>query len=111
MTTSPLETHATGARHVSGTRRPTDADGMLQAAQQALAGRVNHYLATFAGFLYWCKQNHFCAEGLSKHCTRFTKSNKAPELMKAHGCAVMGLAVHTKNNRWCLGRRKNMPTT
>lgn len=40
---------------------------------------VNHYLATFSGFLYWCEQNHFCAEGLAKHCTRFTKSNKDPD--------------------------------
>jgi len=40
---------------------------------------VNHYLATFAGFLHWCEQNHFCAEGLAKNCTRFTKSNKDPD--------------------------------
>lgn len=23
---------------------------------------VNHYLATFAGFLYWCENNHYCGE-------------------------------------------------
>ncbi|MGK2914965.1 MAG: Arm DNA-binding domain-containing protein [Porticoccaceae bacterium] len=40
---------------------------------------VNHYLAAFAGFLNWCEQNHFCAEDLAKHCTRFTKSNKDPD--------------------------------
>jgi hypothetical protein len=28
-------------------------------------------VALFAGFLYWCEQNHFCAKGLAKHCTRF----------------------------------------
>jgi len=39
---------------------------------------VNHYLATFAGFLYWCENNGYCAE-LGKHCVRFTKSNKDPD--------------------------------
>ncbi len=39
---------------------------------------VNHYLATFIGFLYWCEDNKYC-EGLAKHCTRFTKSHKDPD--------------------------------
>lgn len=39
---------------------------------------VNHYLATFSGFLYWCEDNNYC-QGLGKHCTRFTKSNKDPD--------------------------------
>ncbi|MDR0780429.1 MAG: tyrosine-type recombinase/integrase [Pseudomonadales bacterium] len=39
---------------------------------------VNHYLATFSGFLYWCENNRYCAE-LGKHCTRFTKSIKDPD--------------------------------
>lgn len=39
---------------------------------------VNHYLATFAGFLYWCENNHYCSE-LGKHCVRFTKSTKDPD--------------------------------
>lgn len=39
---------------------------------------VNHYLATFAGFLYWCENNRYCGE-LGKHCTRFTKSSKDPD--------------------------------
>lgn len=39
---------------------------------------VNHYLATFAGFLYWCENNGYCGE-LGKHCTRFTKSSKDPD--------------------------------
>lgn len=39
---------------------------------------VNHYLATFAGFLYWCENNGYCGE-LGRHCTRFTKSNKEPD--------------------------------
>lgn len=39
---------------------------------------VNHYLATFAGFLYWCQDNHYCSE-LGKHCVRFTKSSKDPD--------------------------------
>lgn len=39
---------------------------------------VNHYLATFAGFLYWCENNNYCGE-LGKHCVRFTKSNKDPD--------------------------------
>ena len=39
---------------------------------------VNHYLATFSGFLYWCENNHYCGE-LGKHCTRFTKSIKDPD--------------------------------
>jgi integrase len=38
---------------------------------------VNHYLATFAGFLNWCEVNHYCQD-LGKHCTRFTKSIKDP---------------------------------
>ena len=40
---------------------------------------VNHHHATFAGFLYWCERNCFCAEGLARHCTRFTTSNKYPK--------------------------------
>jgi integrase len=39
---------------------------------------VNHYLATFAGFLYWCENNRYCS-GLGKHCVRFTKSSKEPD--------------------------------
>jgi integrase len=39
---------------------------------------VNHYLATFSGFLYWCENNHYCGE-LGKHCVRFTKSIKDPD--------------------------------
>jgi integrase len=39
---------------------------------------VNHYLATFAGFLYWCENNGYCKE-LGKHCIRFTKSGKEPD--------------------------------
>lgn len=39
---------------------------------------VNHYLATFAGFLYWCENNQLCKD-LGKHCVRFTKSSKDPD--------------------------------
>lgn len=39
---------------------------------------VNHYLATFSGFLYWCENNHYCGE-LGKHCVHFTKSIKDPD--------------------------------
>jgi integrase len=39
---------------------------------------VNHYLATFSGFLYWCENNHYCSD-LGKHCVRFTKSAKDPD--------------------------------
>jgi integrase len=39
---------------------------------------VNHYLATFSGFLCWCENNGFCS-GLGKHCVRFTKSSKEPD--------------------------------
>ena len=39
---------------------------------------VNHYLATFAGFLYWCENNRYCT-GLGEHCVRFTKSSKEPD--------------------------------
>ena len=39
---------------------------------------VNHYLATFSGFLYWCENNGYCGE-LGKHCVRFAKSNKDPD--------------------------------
>jgi integrase len=39
---------------------------------------VNHYLATFLGFLLWCEDNQYC-QGLSKHCTRFKKSYKDPD--------------------------------
>ena len=39
---------------------------------------VNHYLATFSGFLYWCENNHYCDQ-LGKHCVRFTKSLKDPD--------------------------------
>jgi len=39
---------------------------------------VNHYLATFSGFLYWCENNRYCTD-LGKHCIRFTKSSKDPD--------------------------------
>lgn len=39
---------------------------------------VNHYLATFSGFLQWCEDNGYC-KGLAKHCTRFAKTNKDPD--------------------------------
>ncbi len=39
---------------------------------------VNHYLATFAGFLHWCQNNHYCGE-LGKYCVRFSKSSKDPD--------------------------------
>lgn len=39
---------------------------------------VNHYLATFSGFLYWCENNHYCDQ-LGKHCVHFTKSLKDPD--------------------------------
>ena len=39
---------------------------------------VNHYLATFSGFLYWCENNKYCSD-LGKHCVRFTKSSKDPD--------------------------------
>lgn len=46
---------------------------------------VNHYLATFSGFLHWCENNGYCNE-LGMHCTRFTKSNKDPDpLVKVYG--------------------------
>jgi len=38
---------------------------------------VNHYLATFSGFLYWCENNRYCGE-LGKHRTRFTMSILGP---------------------------------
>ncbi|MEB2401724.1 MAG: tyrosine-type recombinase/integrase [Alcaligenaceae bacterium] len=69
---------------------------------------VNHYLATFSGFLYWCEDNGYCKE-LAKHCTRFTKSHKDPDplsfeefqLLIDKGClhpidrAAVTLAVYT----------------
>lgn len=39
---------------------------------------VNHYLATFSGFLYWCEDNRYCSE-LGKHCVRFSKGAKDPD--------------------------------
>ncbi|WP_398491377.1 tyrosine-type recombinase/integrase [Variovorax sp.] len=39
---------------------------------------VNHYLATFSGFLHWCESNKYCGE-LANHCVHFTKSNKDPD--------------------------------
>jgi integrase len=46
--------------------------------QTRAVSTVNHYLATFAGFLYWCQNNHYCGE-LGKYCVRFTKSSKDPD--------------------------------
>lgn len=40
---------------------------------------VNHYLATFAGFLTWCETNRYCKEGLAASCTRFAMSDKDPD--------------------------------
>lgn len=49
---------------------------------------VNHYLATFSGFLYWCENNHYCAE-LGKHCVRFTKSIKDPDPLTYEECLAL----------------------
>jgi len=69
---------------------------------------VNHYLATFSGFLYWCENNKYCSD-LGKHCVRFTKSIKDPDPLTYEeylslidkGClhpidkAAVTVAVHT----------------
>lgn len=81
---------------------------------------VNHYLATFAGFLYWCENNHYCGE-LGKHCVRFTKSSKDPDPLTheeyltliERGCqhpideAAVTVAVYTglRRRNACIGCR------
>lgn len=70
---------------------------------------VNHYLATFAGFLAWCETNGYCRKGLSAACNRFAMQGQEPdpltreefELMVTNGClhrqdsAAITLAVFT----------------
>lgn len=40
---------------------------------------VNHYLATFAGFLSWCEANEYCRKGLSEACNRFAMQGQEPD--------------------------------
>lgn len=70
---------------------------------------VNHYLATFAGFLEWCEMNGYCRKGLSDACSRFAMQDREPdpltrdefELLVGKGClhpqdsAAITLAVYT----------------
>ncbi|WLG69297.1 site-specific integrase [Pseudomonas brassicacearum] len=70
---------------------------------------VNHYLATFAGFLGWCESNGYCRKGLSEACNRFAMQGREPDplthdefqLLITKGClhpqdsAAITLAVYT----------------
>lgn len=70
---------------------------------------VNHYLATFAGFLSWCETNGYCRTGLSEACNRFAMRGQEPDpltrdefqLLVGKGClhpqdsAAITLAVYT----------------
>ena len=70
---------------------------------------VNHYLATFAGFLGWCETNGYCRKGLSEACNRFALQGQEPDpltrdefqLLIDKGClhsqdsAAITLAVYT----------------
>ena len=70
---------------------------------------VNHYLATFAGFLGWCETNGYCRKGLSEACNRFAIQGQEPDpltrdefqLLVDKGClhpqdsAAITLAVYT----------------
>lgn len=70
---------------------------------------VNHYLATFAGFLDWCEINGYCRKGLSDACSRFAMQERVPDpltreefqLLTNKGClhpqdtAAITLAVYT----------------
>ena len=70
---------------------------------------VNHYLATFAGFLNWCETNGYCRKGLSEACNRFAMQGQEPDpltrdefqLLVDKGClhpqdsAAITLAVYT----------------
>lgn len=70
---------------------------------------VNHYLATFAGFLAWCETNGYCRKGLSESCNRFSMQVQEPDpltrdefqLLINKGClhpqdsAAITLAVYT----------------
>lgn len=70
---------------------------------------VNHYLATFAGFLSWCETNGYCRKGLSEACNRFAMQSQEPDpltryefqLLIDKGClhpqdaAAITLAVYT----------------
>lgn len=70
---------------------------------------VNHYLATFAGFLSWCESNAYCRPGVAAACNRFEMAKRDPDpLTKAElqqmlttGClhamdkAAITLAVYT----------------
>ncbi|TFY92770.1 DUF3596 domain-containing protein [Pseudomonas kairouanensis] len=70
---------------------------------------VNHYLATFAGFLNWCEANGYCRKGLSEACNRFAMQGQEPDpltrdefqLLVDKGClhpqdsAAITLAVYT----------------
>lgn len=67
-----------GNRHID-TLLPADIQQLrVDLIATRAVSTVNHYLATLAGFLYWCENNHYC-EALGKHCIRFTKSNKDPD--------------------------------
>lgn len=71
---------AVGRDRLAGILIPEDIQQLrAELIETRAPSTVNHYLATFAGFLTWCESNGYCRNGLAAACTRFEMSEKEPD--------------------------------
>ncbi|MFV2946454.1 Arm DNA-binding domain-containing protein [Pseudomonas japonica] len=69
-----------GGDRLAGILLPEDIQALrARLIETRVPSTVNHYLATFAGFLTWCESNGYCKAGLAAACTRFAMSEKEPD--------------------------------
>ncbi|MEK2608469.1 site-specific integrase [Pseudomonas shirazensis] len=69
-----------GKDRLAGILLPEDIQALrAELIETRAPSTVNHYLATFAGFLAWCESNGYCMAGLAAACTRFAMSEKEPD--------------------------------
>lgn len=103
-------TELVGINRLAGVLLPEDIQLLrTQLIADRAPSTANHYLATFAGFLCWCKANGYCRKGLSVACNRFAMQGQEPDpltrdefkLLVTRGClhpqdsAAITLAVYT----------------
>lgn len=101
---------AVGRDRLAGILLPEDIQQLrAELIETRAPSTVNHYLATFAGFLTWCESNGYCKNGLAAACTRFAMSDKEPDPLShdefsqliSRGClhpqdaAAVTIAVYT----------------
>lgn len=98
-----------GIDRLAGVLLPEDIQLLRTLLIAGAPSTVNHYLATFAGFLGWCETNGYCRTGLSEACNRFAMQGQEPDpltrdefrLLVDKGClhpqdsAAITLAVYT----------------